>query len=161
MVFEWISLQIIHFCGGGNQWGAKRIERSKEHTLGNTDLVWSPHFTDERNRDLGCSNNLPKSTQLVNTRTRARTPLHLSIPPGWVCHLTQTVLLHRIHSRWIIRSTMGVTTNAATIPGFKFLFKIFIVSAVLKSPICHKHNLLLFEQEVLSTDRSLYYYYYY
>ena len=57
---------------------------------------------------------------------------------------------------------MGVSTNAAAIIlGFKFLFKIFIVSGVLRSPICHKHNLLLFEQEVLSSDRSLYYYYYY
>lgn len=56
---------------------------------------------------------------------------------------------------------MGVSTNTATIIlGFNFLLKIFIVSGVLKRPICHKHNLLLFEREVLSTDRSFYYYYY-
>lgn len=69
--------------------GANSIECSRERTLGNADVVWHPHFTDEKNGDLGHSNNLPQSTWLLNARTAARILLSfpwsqiVSVPHGY------------------------------------------------------------------------------
>lgn len=61
-VFEWISLQIVHFRGGRNEGGQGSKMDRKEHRLGYSDLERCLHFIDEKNRDLGCSGNFPMST---------------------------------------------------------------------------------------------------